>query len=90
MARDKRDEVRIPDVEIIIQAAASDAASVCFYFPSDVHGAAEVVTAVSDPSAIPHLVEVLRQAITSLNSQDWFTVDGLDTHLVSDEPDIPF
>lgn len=83
--KDARDEVRVPDVEIIIQAAASDTACVCFYFPSDVHGAAEVVTAVSDASAIPHLVEVLRQAITSLNSQDWYTVDGLDTHLVSDE-----
>lgn len=85
-----RDEVRIPDVEIIIQAAASDCAAVCFFFPADVHGKAEVVTAVSDPSAIPHLVEVLRQAITSLNAQDWYTVDGLDTRSVSDEPDIPF
>lgn len=90
MAKDARNEVRIPDVEIIIQAASSDVAAVCFYFPSDVHGAAEVVTAVSDPSAIPHLVEVLRQAITSLNAQDWFTVDGLDTRPVSDEPDMPF
>lgn len=85
-----RDEVRIPDVEIIIQASASDVAAVCFYFAADVHGAAEVVTSVSDPSAIPHLVEVLRQAITSLNAQDWYTVDGLDTRPVSDEQNDPF
>lgn len=83
--KDARNDVRIPDVEIVVQAAGSDVAAVCFYFSPDVHGAAEVVTAVSQPSAIPHLVEVLRQAVTSLNAQDWYTVDGLDTNPISDE-----
>lgn len=90
MKHEDGNEIRIPDVEIIVQAAGSDVATVCFYFPSNVHGEAEVVTAVSDVSANPHLVAILHQAITSLNAQDWFTVDGLDTRPVSDEQKHPF
>lgn len=86
----EENDIRIPDVEIIIQAAGSDVATICFYFPGDVHSQAEVVTAVSEPGALPHLVALLHQAIASLNGEDWYTVDRLDTRDVPNKQNNPF
>lgn len=85
-----KDEVRIPDVEIVISAAGSDVGVVAFYFPTNPHKQIEVLTTVVEASAASHLVALLHQAIASLNGEDWYTVDELAAGLAEEENEPPF
>lgn len=78
-------EVRIPDVEVLIQAASSDVAMVSFYMPRDPHQDVEIVSTISEPSAIGAIRAVLQMAIQALYTQNWKSLDELDLGVVSQE-----
>lgn len=83
-------EVRIPDIEILINVAGSNMALVCFYKGATVHDDFEIVAGIPSVSDIPPLVTVLEQAIKALHAGGWESVDELDTRSVSNENDAPF
>jgi hypothetical protein len=83
-------EVRIPDIEVLINVAGSDMALVCFYKGRTPHDDFEVVAGISEISDIPNLVTVLEQAVKTLHAGGWQSVDELDTRPVSNENDAPF
>lgn len=74
----KSDEIRIPDVELLIQAAQSDVALVSFYISTKPPFQMEVVCAVTDTDEVGPMVEVLKMAISCLLRKDWKSVDELD------------
>lgn len=84
------DEVRIPDIEIIVGAAGNDIAVFCFYRREDIHQGYDVVAGVADPDARAVIRAVLQDAITALNLADWFTVDVLREDSVPPQNDPPF
>jgi len=90
MQERKDNDLRIPDVEIVINAAGSDVAVVAFYFPGNPHEQAEIVATITDASARTHLVAVLYQAISIINGEDWFTLAELDTGDVQTKDEPPF
>jgi len=84
------DEVRIPDIEIIIGASGNDIAVFCFYSREDIHQGYDVVSGISGKDALPAIRAVLRDALTALDQSDWFTVDELHSLTVSGEDTLPF
>ncbi len=82
-------EVRIPDIEVLVNVAGSDMAVVTFYKGPTVHDDFEIVAALSAQSDIPNLVEVLQQAIRALRTTSWESLDELDTRSVSQQTDEP-
>jgi len=85
-----QDEVRIPDVEVLIQAAASDVALVCFYVPKSPHEDVEVVATIDDIDTIGAVRAVLQMALQALNQQRWVALDELDTRAAETKTDPPF
>jgi hypothetical protein len=83
-------EVRIPDIEIIVGCAGDDIACFAFYLLPDVHQGYDIVCAVSDPDARAVIRQILQDAITALNNADWLTLDGLHQGTVSGEESPPF
>lgn len=83
-------EIRIPDVEIIVGASGSDIAVWCFYKREDIHQGYEVVCAITDQDARPALRQILQDAIETLNTHDWFTLDSLREGTSEDVADPPF
>jgi hypothetical protein len=84
------DEVRIPDIEILINVAGSNMALVCFYKGKTIHDDFEIVAGIPSVTDIPPLVTVLEQAIKALHSGGWQSVDELDTRSVEEKNDPPF
>lgn len=84
------DEVRIPDIEIIVGASGNDIAVFCFYAREDIHQGYDVVAGISGKDALPAVRTVLRDALTALDQSDWFTVDELHSLTVSGEDTLPF
>jgi len=83
-------EVRIPDVEVIVGASGNDVAVFCFYGRDDIHQGYDVVCAVCDPDARAVVRAVLQDAITALNIADWFTLDELHSDASEETADPPF
>lgn len=83
-------ESRIPDVEVLVQAAQSDVALVAFYMPSDIHADVEVVAYISDHAELGSVRTVLQLAVQALYQQGWLTVDELDANPVEKEAGSPF
>jgi len=81
-------EVRIPDVEILIGAAGSDVALFCFYGRADIHQGYDVVAAIGSKNERPAVRQVLLDALKALDTADWYTVDELHegTATQTDEP----
>lgn len=84
------DLVRIPDVEVVIQAAEDEVAVVAFYFPPTPHGQVEVVASIREAGDREHLVACLYQAIAAINNEDWFTLAGLGAGGSADSGSFPF
>jgi len=84
------DEVRIPDIEVIVGCAGDDVAVFGFYLRSDVHQGYEVVSAVSGKAARPVIGQILQDAITALNTATWFTMDELHEDAAEEEDQPPF
>jgi len=83
-------EVRLPDVEIIVRAASSDVAVICFFAGETPHEEWEVVAGINDHNDAVHIRAALQAAIRSLDATDWRTVDELDTRPMEDENSPPF
>jgi len=84
------DEVRIPDIEIIVGCAGNDIAVFGFYLREDVHQGYEVVSAVSDQDARPVIRQILQDALTALNNSNWYTLDELHQATAEETEDPPF
>nr|CRY97732.1 hypothetical protein [uncultured prokaryote] len=74
-----KDDVRIPDVEVLIQAASSDVGLFCFYISDDPHADMEIVAHVTDWTSRGALLAILKMAIQGLQQSGWVTLDELDT-----------
>lgn len=83
-------EVRIPDVEILITASAFDVAFVAFYANEDIHEGYDVVCGVNSKNEVEHYVALLQDAITALRSVDWVSLDQLGASAVQNSADEPF
>jgi len=83
-------EVRIPDIEIIVGASGNDVACFCFYGREDIHQGYDVVCAVPDQDARAVIRQVLQDAITALNTADWLTLDDLHSDASSTTANPPF
>ena len=81
-------EIRIPDVEIIVGAAGNDIGVFCFYLREDIHQGYDVVCAITHQDARAVVRQILQDAITAINSADWHTLDELhqDTDEAVDDP----
>jgi hypothetical protein len=84
------DEVRIPDIEIIVGCAGDDVAVFAFYLRQDIHQGYDVVCAVADQDARSVIRQVLQDAVTALNNADWHTLDGLHQATASETEEPPF
>lgn len=84
------DEIRIPDIEIIVGCAGDDVACFAFYLREDIHQGYDVVCAVADKEARPVVRQILHDAITSLNTVDWFSLDELHSSTAEETADPPF
>lgn len=83
-------EIRIPNVEIIVGAAGNDVAVVCFYERKDIHDGYDVVAAVGSQNEIAAIIQILQDAITALRSKDWYDVDELRARFDPDVEEPPF
>lgn len=84
------DEVRIPDIEILIGAAGSDVAIFCFYAREDIHQGYDVVCAIGSKNERAPIRQVLQDAIKALDTADWYDVDELHSDAVSQTDEPPF
>lgn len=76
-------EVRIPDIEIIVGASGNDVAVFAFYRREDIHQGYEVVCCLAGKASSAVVGQVLQDAITTLSTTDWYTLEQL--HSVDDE-----
>lgn len=83
-------DLRIPDIEIIVGCAGDDVAVFGFYLREDVHQGYDVVCALSGKDARAIVRQVLQDAIQALNTADWVTVDELDQDEAAQTEDPPF
>jgi len=84
------DEVRIPDIEIIIGAAGDDIALFCFYKRGDIHQGYDIVSGIPSQNALPVIRQILRDALTALDASDWISMDELREETVSKTDEPPF
>lgn len=70
-------DLRIPDVSVLISAAGNDVGLICFYAGDHPSDPVEVVTGISSKDALPVLRSILADALKGLADTDWVSVDGL-------------
>lgn len=82
------DEVRIPDIEVIVGAGSDEVALFCFYQRDDIHQGYDVVAGVSHKDARAVVRAILLDSIKALDTEDWHTMDELreDAAPKTDEP----
>lgn len=85
-----KDEIRVPDIEIIVGCAGNDVAVFCFYLREDVHQGYDVVSAVADQDARPVIRQILQDAITAINGADWHSLDELRSVTSEGDGEAPF
>lgn len=83
-------DLRIPDIEIVVRAASSDVAVICFWEPTEVHGDWECMSAVTDGRDVVHIRACLQAAIQNLNAAHWVSLDVLDHDEDAEIQDPPF
>lgn len=71
-------DLRIPDIEIIVGAAGNDVAVICFYQREDIHQGYEVFAVVASKTALPVVRTLLQDALTAINGNIWVDVGELD------------
>jgi len=83
------DEIRIPDLEIIVGCSGDDLAVFAFYRREDIHQGYEVVCCIAGTSARAVIEQSLKDAITTLYTESWVTLEQLhsfDDETVDGEP----
>lgn len=83
-------EVRIPDVEIIVGAAGNDVAVFCFYSREDIHQGYDIACAIADQDARAVIRQILQDAIQAVNTADWHTLDELHPDTSEETAEPPF
>jgi len=76
-------EIRIPDIEIIIGCSGDDLAVFAFYRREDIHQGYEIVSAIAGQASRSVIKQILKDAITAVDAEDWYTLEQL--HQVDDE-----
>lgn len=84
------DDLRIPDVEIIIGSAGYDVAVFAFYKREDIHHGYEVVGCLAGKDAAAVIRKILQDAITTINTADWHDVDVLRENAAEEVEEPPF
>jgi len=84
------DEVRIPDIEVIVGCAGDDIAVFAFYLRPDIHQGYDVVSGVANQASRAVVSQILQDAIRTLNASDWYTLDELHQDVAEKEDDPPF
>jgi len=77
------DEIRIPDIEVIVGSAGDDIAIFAFYRRIDIHQGYEVVCVLAGKASRDVVGKVLSDCKETLHTQDWVTLEQL--HSVDDE-----
>jgi len=90
MGKVKKNEVRIPDIEIIVRAASSDVCVVALYAGDTPHDEWEVLAGISDHDDVVHIRAALQTAIRSLDATYWLSLDELDSRALEDKDAPPF
>jgi len=76
-------EVRLPEVEVVIKAAAFDVSVISFFAGRTLHDDFEIVACVEDVANVPRVVEILEECIKVLRVGGWESLDELDTGALS-------
>jgi len=84
------DEVRIPDVEVIVGASSHDVAVFSFYKRGDIHQGYDVVAGVSGQVSRSAVSTILQDCIKTLSSPSWLAVDDLRALADEETKDTPF
>lgn len=84
-----KNDVRIPDVEVLIQAAQSDVALLCFFMGRSPHDPVEVVSSIRDIDEVGIVVSLLQDCIKALSAKNWVSLDELDSYSGKDEGSFP-
>lgn len=84
------EELRIPDVEIIVGASSSDVAHFCFYRRAEIHEGYDVVCYIHGASARAVVSQILQDALTALRGSQWYDVDELRSLVDPEVEDPPF
>jgi len=83
-------DLRIPDIEIVVRAASSDVAVICFWAPLEPHGDWEAVSGITDEHDVVHIRACLQAAIQQINAARWVSLDVLDDDETTEIQDPPF
>lgn len=83
-------DLRIPDIEVIVGAAGNDVAVFCFYRRDDIHQGYDIACAVPNQNALPVVRQILQDCITALNTTTWVTMDVLREDTTPEEGKPPF
>jgi hypothetical protein len=84
------DEVRIPDIEVIVGCTGDDIAVFGFYLRPDIHEGYDVVCGIAGKTSREVVRTVLQDALTALNTADWVSLDELHQDTAEKENDPPF
>lgn len=84
------DDLRIPDIEIVVRAASSDVAVVSFFTGDSPHSDWEVICGITEQSDIVHIRAALQAAIQAINAASWVSLDVLDVAEDAETQDPPF
>lgn len=74
-------QVRLPDIEVIVRAAAYDVAVLAFYQDEDNENQFDVLTGIADEAEVSVVVATLQEAIKALHAARWRAMAD-----VGDEP----
>jgi len=78
-------EVRIPDLEVIIGASGDDLCVFAFYRREDIHDGYEIISCIAGKASRPVVRKVLQDCIEAINTESWYTLEQL--HSVDDQSD---
>jgi len=84
------DVLRIPDIEIVVNAGSFVAAQVCFFQRSPADVSFDVVGSVHDVDEREVICAALDEAIRFLRRNDWVTLDVACTFSDAGKDDLPF
>lgn len=84
------DGVRIPDVEVLVSAAGSDVAVVCFYMGKTPHDDVEIVGQIGEYSEVGAVRAILQMAIKAIDAAHRCSLDGMGSDSAEAEGTPPF
>jgi len=84
------DGLRLPDLEVIVNAGSYSVAIIAFYRKDDLHQGFEVVAGVNSSDELKAVREILQHSISALSGNDWVDVDVLRAWADEDTDAPPF